>query len=380
MPRKPRRRPFGSITTVNRGKHVIRWTQDTPQGRKRLSKTLECSYSEACRELSRIQTELGLNDACMTVGQVYDRWYHPSLVRRVEAGSLRRNTLKSYEQMWALNIRDRWSRVPLDQIRRYDVQEWMLSMSASNATISLNVLNNILNMAVKMEVLEANKLKGVTFEKAKAGKGRSKRVYTLAEAEEMLARAQGSPIEAAYILACFGSARTTESLGVMCRELYTVEDSGVEFVAAPIVRLIDDSTGMPTDDGMLKNPQSVRTALIPMRYGRRLMDIAREKSADGVEWLTDRGDGMPMTRKTLLPRWKALSGDMHIPFANLRNSWRTFMQYELGVSGDVLELLMGHKLPGVSGAHYIRPSVQEIAHSLAVDLGKLSQDRIFRDI
>ena len=50
--------------------------------------------------------------------------------------------------------------------------------------------------------------------------------------------------------------------------------------------------------------------------------------------------------------WRTLG---RIPFANLRNSWRTFAQFEWGVGYDTLELLMGHKLPGVTGQHYLVP-------------------------
>lgn len=54
-----------------------------------------------------------------------------------------------------------------------------------------------------------------------------------------------------------------------------------------------------------------------------------------------------------------------IPFANLRNSWRTFAQFEWGVGYDTLELLMGHKLPGVTGQHYLRPSTEQLAEDFA---------------
>lgn len=60
--------------------------------------------------------------------------------------------------------------------------------------------------------------------------------------------------------------------------------------------------------------------------------------------------------------WRKLGG---IPFASLRNSWRTFAQFEWGVGYDTLELLMGHKLPGVTGQHYLRPSTEQLAEDFA---------------
>ena len=54
-----------------------------------------------------------------------------------------------------------------------------------------------------------------------------------------------------------------------------------------------------------------------------------------------------------------------IPFANLRNSWRTISQYEWGVDPDTLELLMGHVIPTVTGRHYLRPSVDDLVSAVA---------------
>ena len=48
MPRKRKRRSWGSITTVTKTKHVIRWMENTPEGRKRRSRTFCGTYKEAC--------------------------------------------------------------------------------------------------------------------------------------------------------------------------------------------------------------------------------------------------------------------------------------------------------------------------------------------
>ena len=36
---------------------------------------------------------------------------------------------------------------------------------------------------------------------------------------------------------------------------------------------------------------------------------------------------------------------------------------------DLVEMLMGHSLPGVSGRHYIRPSRERVARSVCDALG-----------
>lgn len=49
MPRKARRRAWGSVTEAARGKkYVLRWVENTPQGRRRRSRTVYGTYREAC--------------------------------------------------------------------------------------------------------------------------------------------------------------------------------------------------------------------------------------------------------------------------------------------------------------------------------------------
>ena len=69
----------------------------------------------------------------------------------------------------------------------------------------------------------------------------------------------------------------------------------------------------------------------------------------------------------LFDEWTRLAGADKIPFANLRNSWRTFAQAEWRIDYDVLEMLMGHALPGVTGRHYLRMSVAQVVDVFAAD-------------
>ena len=53
------------------------------------------------------------------------------------------------------------------------------------------------------------------------------------------------------------------------------------------------------------------------------------------------------------------------PFRNLRNSWQTWMRWEARLAPWAIERLMGHKVAGVTGAYYDRPSDEVIADMLA---------------
>lgn len=367
MPRKRRRRAWGSITPVSRGKHVIRWVEDTPQGRKRRSKTILGTYREADAELARIYAYLGSGGPSKTVGYAHDEWWWPDVLRRsAEAGKPKARTLYFYKRAWERHARGRWEGVPLDKVRRLDVQEWLRGIPRGDGRTCLVVLRGILDSAVKYEELESNNLRGVDFAFAPKSRERSKEVYTLAEAEAVLARLRGSLVEAPFIVACFGGARTGESLGVRCREVYPVEAEGERMAVVPIVRQMEATGIEPSADGDLKNPQSVRDAIIPAPYGDRLLEIARGNLARGSEWLADRGDGLPMGKNALKRAWEREGG--RIPFANLRPSWRTFAQFEWNIPHDTMELLMGHAIPGITGKHYLRPTTDDLARSVGATM------------
>jgi hypothetical protein len=53
------------------------------------------------------------------------------------------------------------------------------------------------------------------------------------------------------------------------------------------------------------------------------------------------------------------------PFRNLRNSWQTWMRWEVGLPPYYIEPLMGHKVRGVTGQHYDRPTPEVLAAAVA---------------
>lgn len=360
MPRRRKRRKWGSIRSESRYKHIIRWVENTPEGRKRRTHTFYGTEAEAGLWLDRKHVEVADSGdkPVPTIGRAYEMWWKPALSRRLEAGKIRKRTFDAYERAWNRHASERWSHVPVSKVKPLEVQEWVMTLKQDDARISLVVLKGIADFAVKYEAAPGNKfaLKYELPDKA----SRSKDVYSLAEADAMLARLKGTRLEAPYILACFGGARSGEALGVGSGEVEIRNVLGMPVAFVPISRRME-STGCEPVEG-LKNDQSVRVAVIPAPYSLRLKRIADAKISEGSEWLADRGDGLPMNRNALQREWRAKGGPF--PFANLRPSWRTFASYDWKVPDETLELLMGHKLPGVSGAHYIRPSVTELAESL----------------
>ena len=58
MPRKKRRRAWGSIDPVKpNAKYVLRWMENTPEGRRRRCETFYGTYREADLRLAQIRVE-----------------------------------------------------------------------------------------------------------------------------------------------------------------------------------------------------------------------------------------------------------------------------------------------------------------------------------
>ena len=98
------------------------------------------------------------------------------------------------------------------------------------------------------------------------------------------------------------------------------------------------------------------------------MDTIRGNIADGLKKSRKaRANPSRSTAPVAKPRrsligyhWRKLA-----PFSNLRNSWRTFAQANWRIDYDLLETLMGHRLEGVTGRHYLRFTREQIVEQFA---------------
>lgn len=365
MPRKRKRRSWGCITTVTKTKHILRWPENTPEGRKRPSRTFYGTYKEACFEMSRLEVEHSDDRPVPTIGEAYRMWYVPWIDRRVVEGRAKENTRKAYAICWENVVAPEWDEVPVDSVRPERAQRWLLTLSAGNANHAIVILRKVLDFAVQYELIESNKFRLPYEMPVRKAVVRRTGTYDLAHAEAMLERLRGTLVEAPFIAACFGSARTGESLGIKPEEVGLVESHGIKLAVVPIVRRMEKTGDFPMPDGDLKNPQSMRTTVIPEPYGVLYYDIAQKRIAEGSEWMADRGDGLPLNENALKHAWESAAGTDAIPFANLRNSWRTIAQYVWGIDFDTLEFLMGHIPPGVTGKHYLRPTVDNLVDAVA---------------
>lgn len=363
--RRKRRSDFGSLNEVARDKkYVYRWTDERS---RRHSRTWRCTYAEAKERAERIRAEVtaakeSRQGRAMTIGQIWNAWVLPSYERRFEAGMVKAKTMQMYKRVWSADIAPRWADVPADEVRPADVQAWLDAGNSTRRT-ALNVLKQIGKACVTYEITPDNKFSR-PYNLPSAAKPHSKDILSASEAASLANALHGHPIEAAYILMAFGSCRVGESLGVRAAEVAPLECDGLTFATAPIIRRMPQTGDLPLPDGDLKTTESERTVCVPPPWSTRLLDIAAKRIDDGREWLSDRGDGLPPSTSRALTMWVKLS--ISVAMQNLRPSWRTMAQMEWGIDSDTLELMMGHRLPGTTGQHYMRPA----PHLVAVNFAK----------
>ena len=364
MPRKKQRRAWGSVTEIKRGKkYVLRWP-DPSKKCGRATETFYGTYRESCERLAVIQASRSQSGRRMTFGQAHDKLWAPDIEKRFESGDLKSKTVASYRSAWKNSVMPRWAGTPIDSVRAIDIQEWLDGLTRGSAEVALVVARQIVDLAVMCEAVDVNKFRG-NYRMPKSGTERTKAILTPEEAAAVASGLAGNRMEAPFVLMCFGSCRVAESLAVKVDEVRFDETDEGLFAVATVHRQAAKSGAVPRAVDDMKNAQSSRITIVPPPYGARLKDIAAERKADGSAWLTDRGDGAPFSVNNATQAWAAaweacgIEGKW-VTMQNLRATWRTMAEIEWGIPNRLCELLMGHKLDGVSGKHYIRPAERDL--------------------
>ena len=144
------------------------------------------------------------------------------------------------------------------------------------------------------------------------------------------------------------------------KEVTRAESHGVRMTVAEVNRQVHSDARI-SEEGALKNRQSVRALVIPEPWGDRLWEVAEKARADGEVWLCDTGDGKPLSQNAYRREWQratAAAGVEDKQPRAARRSWETFMRWDMAVDRTKVEQMMGHALPGVTGAHYDKPTTQ----------------------
>lgn len=349
MPKK-RRSSWGSNEDAGRGRRRIRYWADLHDGKgyRRVSETVRGTRKDADDVLARRRVEHSSDAPAPTVRQAYEMWWLPDFEDRLGKGEVSANTERLYRSMWRSRILPRWEGVQVTDVRPIQVQEWLLTLAPSSALKSLLLLSQLLDMCVRYEVAQSNPC-SARYRMPKApARERTRDVYTLEALTSVLAAVKGTPAYLPAVLCGTASCRLGEALGAKAEDVVRVESHGQVLAAVRIERQVDRSGEVL---GTLKTRRSERWVVVPEPWSADVLAV-------GTPWLCDLGDGSPMGQAAARRAWKralGAAGLEYVPLQNLRNSWRTFMRWELRVPEDMCEKMMGHAGKGVGEIHYDRP-------------------------
>lgn len=367
MPRK-QRSTWGSITRLGKDRYRLRWWEDRDDGYARRSEVVRGTRRAAERRLAEIRSSLDETAPHkrarrkMTVGEAFEMWWLPDAKDRLSVGEMAKSTFDNYMSRWRRHVKPVWGDVAVTDVRPIDVQEWLLGLTKDMASMSLMLMRQVFDMCVRYEVTGRNPAEGRFRMPKRTDRRHSKDVYTLDEMATALDAVRGTGAYIPAVLCGIGSCRVGESLGVRIDlgEVRTVSASGMTVAVVDVVRNVDRD-GHVGADHVLKTPQSERPVVVPEPWS---LDVL---SVEGT-WLCDRGTGLPLSQKAVNRIWSQSlesCGIKPIPFRNLRNSWRTFMRWELGIQEDLLEAMMGHAGKNVGEVHYDRPREEVFAQTVA---------------
>lgn len=360
MPRKRARSTWGANEDAGNGRRRLRYWADLHDGRgyTRHSMTIVGSRRDGDEALARLRVEHSQDRPTPTLRQAWEAWYLPELRERVESGDMAASSVVMYESNWRKHVAPAWGETPVTDIRPLGVQQWLTGMTTECARKSLALMGRILAKCVMYEAVPSNVAREEYRLPRRTERDAPKDVYTLAELLAALDAVRDTGAYVPAIMAGLASCRVGESLGPLRAEVREVEVHGMTLAVVDIVRQVDR-------DGRvierLKTKGSERPVVVPEPWS---LDVL---SLDG-EWLCDNGCGSPIGARNVGRFWDdALrsAGIEPIPFRNLRNSWRTYMRWELGVAEDMLEAMMGHAGRNVGEIHYDRPRAEVFAATVA---------------
>lgn len=363
MPRKRARSTWGSNTDAGNGRRRLRFWADLHDGRGyvRHSATIVGSRRDGDEFLARVRVEHSADAPTPTLGQAYDMWYHPELIERMESGDVSRRTVVVYESLWRKHIAPAWADTVVSDIRPLAVQQWLMGMTTDSARRSLMLMSQILSKCVLYEAVDHN----VAVESYRMPR-RSERspidtVYTLDETVRAVEAARGTAAYLPAVLCGIASCRVGESLGPRVDDVRPYKASGMTVAVIDISRQVDRSGAVSE---RLKTLQSARPVVVPEPWSIDVLEASQSPTA----WLCGDGMGGTLSQNLAAARWRSAleaAGMSPIPLRNLRNSWRTYMRWELGVPEDMLEAMMGHAGRNVGEIHYDRPRWEVFASVVA---------------
>lgn len=364
MARRGMRSDWGSVQEVERGRRYrIRWWAETPEGYRRCSETVRGTRRDAHDRLAALRLEHSQDAPCPTVGECWGRWFLPDFERRVSEGDAAPSSLMQYRSVWGRHVAPTWEGVPADEVQPLAVQQWLLSLTSSQAQAATHLMRRVLAYPVRYGLVATNPMDAAYVMPARSTSARrDDGIWALEELGGLWRECRGEWFEAAFLLMAFGGCRVGESLGPLGADVEAREAAGVPLAVVRVERQVTNANAV---SDALKNEWSRRAVVVPGPPGERLCAISR---AVGDGWLTGDGLGGHARQDRLRGAWDGMMRDTTLPRhppKQLRPSWQTYMRWELRVPPYMIEPMMGHVGDGVTGRHYDRPMADQFCEAVA---------------
>lgn len=332
----------GCITELKKGKlYRIRVSAGyNPETGKRVqaSRTVRGTKGDAKRELARmlVQYANGGSRGPITLGDFYELFYLPDCRAR-----LRPSTVDGYAKDYDVLLSKPLGSVQLDRLTPATIDVLLSSLPDGRRRKAYSMLRQILNKAVRWDMLESNPLNRVEPPKPSSYEPC---VLDAEQAKAYIAHFKGSSVEPAVLIAIGAGLRRSE---IVALDWSDVHDGKVD-VTKGITRT---SAGPHQDEP--KSRFGIRSVHIPSSIYIRLEELRGE----GPLMLSDSGgrispDGISKRyahRLGTLP-----DGLPRIPFKNLRH---TSLTLALEGGADILAVSRrgGHSGPAITSRYYLRP-------------------------
>lgn len=365
MARRKSRSQWGSVSYDGKRKvGVIRyWASLDKRGYMRHCKTVHGSRADVEEERARLLLLHGRDAPCPTVDEMFTRMYEPAQLEALRNGDLVEKTVSKNRSNYTRNIKPTWGDMPINQVKPLAVQKWLNGMDYIPAKATMPVFRKIMTYGVRYGYIETNPLNEEYDMPSKSTVNkRDDGIWDADALPEVWRVFWGSWLEAAVILQGFGSCRFGESLAVKSEDVVDLTTHGVVVAGAVIDSQINHRR---VDVARTKTEDSVRVAVIAGYPAIRLLWLADNV---GSGYITNDGFGNVVSHSTVRRAFEATLRESDVDYhlmKNLRKSWQTIARWKLRMPPQFTEPMMGHRLPGVTGAHYDRPSAEMFAEVLA---------------
>jgi integrase len=273
----------------------------------------------------------------------------------VERGQMSAQSLKTYDEIWSGKVKPAFGHVPVAEVTPVAVQDFILSIPRSSVGSCKSVLSHIMQRAMMLEYRDNDPTR-IRFKLPPAGRKYSEGVWTLEQLDQAWGVLRGSVVETPFLLCAHAGLRVGEAFGLKVSDL--AYDG--EFMTISVERAVSkDGNVCP-----LKTATSRRVAVMAQPYAGRLAEIVAEQEG---EWLIPDGMGFVLDRNKAEKVWRKAARSTGLPYitmSRLRNSYETYMHWEVGISQERVSKILGHAKVGTTQTYYDLPHADSVASSI----------------